>query len=227
MQTLKDRDSVPERTDKCKLTSKRLRFISFGIFVNQLSNQETMKDTLLERGFKTETLSQQDVLNGETLHFISKKGSVVIHVATFTPRSEFFLIQKMKEAPLGLRLPDFRYGRFLGAFDGFRLKYSMLNGIKMLFPEDPAYFLFQIKYSRFEECHHELAALWEKSYPKNIDMAKKMTETVYVMRNLTKKALLPIWLDGGSLIGWARHCGEVPHERDADCFLCTNEPKWL
>ena len=61
-----------------------------------------------------------------------------------------------------------------------------------------------------------MAAKFNVKYPLKDAPLKQLQETIQVMRKITYKTIMPIWLDGGSLIGWARHCGAIPYERDAD-----------
>lgn len=212
---LKDHYSVPEGAVDCTQTTNGVTLITFGIFVDDLPS-DTIHRRLQELGFSTVSYSDQEIHEGRMLHFMARKRDVVIHLVTFTPRSEFLFIHPLPHALFNISREDLRYGAFAAAFDQFKLRYHLLNNFNILFSSNVPYFLFQINYSRFQECNHELAKLWDKDFPPKEDMTIKMKETVKAIRLLTSSNLIPIWLDGGSLLGWARHCGQVPHERDAD-----------
>lgn len=67
--------------------------------------------------------------------------------------------------------------------------------------------MFQIPHSTFLECRHDLAKKFESKYPQDGEAAERLVKTLDVIKGIMKKTLLPIWMDGGSLLGWARHCG--------------------
>ena len=202
---LKRRFSIPKTAKKCETISGGQSLMSFGAFDDQVPTTAFL-DQLSKRGFTSAIYKHTDQ---KPLHFAVKKNSTIIHVTSFTKRNNFFYIHEFSDPPFSVNKSELRFGHVVSAYDSFELDHNLVNGVKLLFPAEKRHFLFQMKYIRFLECRHELAEKWKKEYPSEAKVTQQTKETVDTMRKLMKVNSVPIFLDGGSMIGWARHCGEA------------------
>jgi hypothetical protein len=188
-----------------------LRILQSSKFISKLSSH----------GFNVKTHSHPYVLLGKTTHLIISKDSSIIHIVIFFQRRYF---QKIHTFPAAsFRQPhDLRFGNFDAAFESISLAWRLVNGQRVMIPQNHVRFLFEMPHSKFRECRHDLANEHNKKYPLTGDALMALQSTIKAIRNVTYKVLLPVYLSSGSLIGWARHCGAVPYERDAD-FACHSK----
>jgi hypothetical protein len=154
--------------------------------------------------------------NGKLSHHMARKESQIIHTVTFYQRNKFLITQELSTPAFEVPVKELRFGATRQAFEPIILEYYVVNGAKVLFPKNIRQVLFEMPHSQFLECRHDLAAKHNKKYRLKGEPLNQLQETITVMRKITYKVLMPIWLDGGSLIGWARHCGAIPYELDAD-----------
>lgn len=173
---------------------------------------------LLLAGYTVQSHSDPHVRSGKTTHLIITKENAVIHVVIFYQRNSFLQIHALPDASFAQK-HDLRFGNFDAAFENITLAIRKVNKQQVMIPDDHVRFLFEMPHSQFLECRHDLAAKHNRNYPLTRGARTDLISSLEAIRNVTYKTLLPVWMDGGSLIGWARHCGAVPYERDAD-FAC-------
>lgn len=90
-------------------------------------------------------------------------------------------------------------------------------------PLDTINFLYQYNHSEFIECNYELA---ESTY--KIQKQNSYKNNFYVSRFSYVKDILEsnnkiYWLMAGTLLGWYRECGIIPHTNDADISLYSDQ----
>nr|XP_039272994.1 fukutin-like [Styela clava] len=89
-------------------------------------------------------------------------------------------------------------------------------------------FLKEYKEARFIECDHERAKKYRDEYP------VIATQEEYVYQSDAKKLLIrakkvlnklgiPFWLSSGTLLGWYRECGIIPHGIDVDIGIWIHD----
>lgn len=101
------------------------------------------------------------------------------------------------------------------------------NSRYLIVPQDTSYFLYQYQHSKFIECNHELAETTSKTQKQNpIKNIFYVSRFKYV-RDLLESNKKIYWLMSGTLLGWYRECGIIPHTKDSDISLYSNqfEPK--
>ncbi|RNA30939.1 fukutin isoform X1 [Brachionus plicatilis] len=86
-------------------------------------------------------------------------------------------------------------------------------------PLDTSHFLYQYKHSKFIECNQQLAESTYKIQKQNV-----VKTTFFVSRfNLLESNQKVYWLMAGTLLGWYRECGIIPHTTDADLSLHSDQ----
>ena len=79
-------------------------------------------------------------------------------------------------------------------------------------------FLYDYKNSKFIECDHEMAqklkasSNYTENEERNMNIRKGLVKFSEVMDSL----FIPYSLFGGTLLGWYRDCGIIPHTTDVD-----------
>ncbi|KAI1304111.1 Fukutin [Halotydeus destructor] len=224
---LKTRDAQPTHASRCHKTSSQQRLVSLGVMAANVPDRKFFIH-LKSQGFDVATYGLPYVLDRKALHFVANKNGVYLHVSTFTQRGQFFYIHQLDHTLLGLDPKDLRFGRKASAFDHFKIRSIRIANSRVRVPDDIGYFLFQINSATFLECNRDMADMWNSKYPAKDTIVTKNKATVKVIRDMIRKLWLPIFMEGGSLLGWARHCSQVPHEQDADfaTFARYNEDKF-
>ncbi|CAF0853075.1 unnamed protein product [Brachionus calyciflorus] len=117
------------------------------------------------------------------------------------------------------------------AFNKFDLKQIDYLDFKLKIPFDLDQFLYEYKNSVFLECDYETAeqnsilygSKNEQKKQKNELALKKLKNVKSILEGFRKD----YWLAEGSLLGWYRDCGIIPHTHDTDLgmFIEDFEPK--
>ena len=104
---------------------------------------------------------------------------------------------------------------------------------KILIPNDIDSFLFDYKNSKFIECNRPLAEYNLNFYKpinstsQNYSQNKQKNQLVLKYLNYTTTKLEKLskryWLAGGTLLGWYRDCGVIPHTTDVDIAIFEDE----
>lgn len=228
------RDSLPPSTQACPLINNGANMHIFATFHSDPDQLRQFDANLTAHAFESDLLNSVNVFNTTPTHshvFYRKYQKTVIHLVMLQKHDTYFLIQKVRLPPFRLNASQLVFGQHDAIYDLFNLEHNLVNDVKMLFPMDRRHFLFQMGYSRFIDCRKDLAAKWRKDYPSSpevislievqlkaflseLQVMNQTKDTVDVIKKLMKATSLPIFLDGGSLIGWARHCGEVTSPSD-------------
>ena len=97
----------------------------------------------------------------------------------------------------------------------------------MIVPLDIGNFLFQYQHSKFIECNHQLAESTHKIQKQNPIKNIFYVSRYRYVRDLLESNKKIYWLMSGTLLGWYRECGVIPHTGDSDISLYSNqfEPK--
>ena len=162
-------------------------------------------------------------------------------------RSKFWYIRPVdsnQASEYKIEKNELTYGQSAQAFDAFDViqykvppsnqQVAAMNEPTIILPQNISLFLFQYKYSNFIECNKTLAAQTkatrkERNETKDGKIGEKMKGSLQVLRLLEKTFLIPLWFDGGSLLGWNRECGVLSFDHDIDVVTymhLTPVPRW-
>ena len=204
------RRAVPDFARACSKTKDGKNYITtlaaFELDLRILQSDD-LRMKLTSEGFNVSGHRDLSVRAGRTTHLIVRKKKSIIHVVIFFQRNFFLQIHSLPTDSYGIHAADIRFGKEDAAFENIGLSARLLNGQTVLIPAEHLRFLFEIRHSKWRECRHDLAAKHNKKYPLTGEPLVDLISTLEAIRNVTYHTLLPVWMDGGSLIGWARHCG--------------------
>lgn len=101
------------------------------------------------------------------------------------------------------------------------------NSILFIIPTNVKRFLFDYDHSMFIECNKTLAernlqingVKYQQDVGKNFEISKTAGYITKSLENFHKH----YWLAGGTLLGWYRDCGLIPHTRDFDMAIWSHE----
>lgn len=209
------RSAAPHALSCSKVTNEQLSLFSIGVYAWEISEVTHMAVPELKR-ISEDLLEVKESATGQISHIFLREGKEIVHIVVFFGRNAFFFVFEVPLPPMNLKHEDLRYGSSDMAFEQISLSYHSIEGMKVLLPTDYLKLLFELPHSRFLECHKDRAKMYYKKYPQTPDSLARLHSTIDVMRQLIFTLKIPIWMDGGSLIGWARHCSCIPYERDAD-----------
>lgn len=59
------------------------------------------------------------------------------------------------------------------------------------------------------------------------EMQQHLIDSLTMINELSAKLLVPLWLDGGTLLGWNRQCAPIDYDHDVDVatFMSFNKVK--
>lgn len=87
-------------------------------------------------------------------------------------------------------------------------------------PDDIVYYLGQLPTAEFIECNANLTkyvSLGHKVDDAEVaDFSQNLKSGLIAMKSFMKRESMEFWLSGGTLLGWYRQCGVLPHSKDAD-----------
>ena len=91
-------------------------------------------------------------------------------------------------------------------------------------PSNIKTFLFDYKHSAFIECNRELAlSIRRPNYTQNASQNKMVSAVMKYITESLEQLGKHYWLAGGTLLGWYRDCGIIPHTQDVDLALYAQE----
>ena len=225
---LKTRKISPEIGYNCKISNDRKTSYSFAIhehhakFLPLLAVQSDWK-------VKRDAIDVSDFT-----HVFAISNSVIIHILVLFQRSRFWYIKPVdpdQAKEYKIERNELTYGQSAQAFDVFDvmqykvppsdLQVATMNEPTIIVPQNISLFLFQYKYSHFIECNKTLAAQTkqvrkDRNETEDEKIGEKMEGSLQVLKILEKNFLIPMWFDGGSLLGWNRECGLLPFDHDID-----------
>ena len=98
---------------------------------------------------------------------------------------------------------------------------------KFLVPANLAKFLFDYSHSSFLECNRKLAdknlERYGSKYQPNNERNKMISPVVRHLTSTLESFGKHYWLAGGTLLGWYRDCGIIPHTQDVDLAIWADE----
>ena len=87
--------------------------------------------------------------------------------------------------------------------------------------------MFDYDHSTFLECNRDLAKQnlerMGPSYKPNLKRNKMITPVVQHLADTLETNKKHYWLAGGTLLGWYRDCGVIPHTQDVDLAIWAHE----
>lgn len=205
------RKSRDKLTDPCsRSNSSNLNIYTFGLIQSpKLSNiWPRIKESLgSSNEFRDEVDLQMVPSDTAPKHIIIRSKDTLIHVAIFAQRGNMHMVHAFSDPEkFGIKSDELRIGKYEAAFELITPSPVQLNGKFILIPQNKLGYLFELPHSQFLECRHDLAKKWRANYSLTQEVTKRLNETLKVMRHLIFDLQVPIWMDGGSLLGWARHC---------------------
>lgn len=169
----------------------------------------------------------------------------MVHLSGFILHTNYLTIKPLKAKSIfenSIQLKDLSFGRVEQAFDDFSKVLVKTQDHELLIIKEVSHFLMELKFSRFISCNQQLAEkIKAKKGPSNltndeekeketndVKMSQKLSESFQLIKMLEKKLLIPLWLDGGTLLGWNRNCEPIGWDHDVDVatFLHYNERQW-
>lgn len=209
---------------KQTLSSKSL--LNFGIFWNA-SHEQSLLNLKSQHFDNCQTSEVKGTLNNtpQLTHIYYQCPNFKIQISIFASRSEFLWIGR-DESTLNYRSGSF--GDIPRSMNKFKLReIHDANSFKIRVPSDVHSFLFNYNHSPFLECNYALAQKNIKTLGANYSQnAKKNTMLLPVMKNISKTLeglRKHYWLAGGTLLGWYRDCGIIPHTQDVDFAIWAHE----
>ena len=88
---------------------------------------------------------------------------------------------------------------------------------------DTKHFLYQYNNSKFIECNHKLAQSTSKFQKQNPTKNQLYVSRFKYVKDFLESNQKVYWLIAGTLLGWYRECGVIPHTHDADMSLYSNQ----
>ena len=224
---LKTRKIIPELGYNCKISKDKKTIYSFAIHENHAKFLPLL--AVHGQKVKRETVDMSDVT-----HVFALSNSVIVHILVLFQRSTFWYVKPVETnqaLEYKIERDELTYGQSPQAFDAFdveqfkvpasNLQLATMNEPTVIIPKNVSLFLFQYKFSSFIECNKELAAQTklvrkERNETDDDKIGDKMKGSMQVLKLLEKNLLVPLWFDGGSLLGWNRECGVLPFDHDID-----------
>ncbi len=101
------------------------------------------------------------------------------------------------------------------------------DSVEFFIPANLDKFLFEYDHSTFLECNRQLAKSNFEKYGKNYTQNESRNKMISpVMQHISRKLESlgkHYWLAGGTLLGWYRDCGIIPHTQDVDMAVWAHE----
>ncbi|CAF0938365.1 unnamed protein product [Brachionus calyciflorus] len=115
--------------------------------------------------------------------------------------------------------------RSLNHFKIYQVNFS--NNYKVYKPQNIQKFLYDYKNSEFIECNYDLAKYNYVSsgyrYRQNLTKNEIVSTKLDYIKQIIESYHKDYWLAGGTLLGWYRDCGMIPHTTDIDLGLLSNQ----
>ena len=147
--------------------------------------------------------------------------NLALQISILYDRGDFYWIGKDNSNFNGKMYGD--TPRSLNKFEKSVIIDKGLN-IEIIVPKDIKKFLFDYDHSKFIECNREMARdLISESYHQNQRINKEVEPNMIYITKKLESLNIHYWLSGGTLLGWYRDCGVIPHTTDIDFNLWANE----
>ncbi len=144
--------------------------------------------------------------------------SVVVQVALLYKRGSFLWSGKDKKSLFKAKFCDMP--RAISLINSFS---TILEGTVFI-PGDLERFLFDYEHSGFLECDEKLAkSLVHADYKQDPTLNKMISNDLAYLTNFFETLHKRYWLAGGTLLGWQRDCGIIPHTKDVDFMMKISE----
>ncbi len=147
-----------------------------------------------------------------------------IQIVVFHPRGDFYLINHDNYTRSKKSFGDIT--RAIGAFNLTPI-FDLNSNNRFNVPANIKKFLFDYKHSRFLECNSTLAnrdlIVDNVKYKQNLNKNLLVAPTLKYATDELSKRYMHYWLAGGTLLGWYRDCGLIPHTKDLDVAMWFHE----
>jgi fukutin len=96
--------------------------------------------------------------------------------------------------------------------------------LKFFVPSNIDKFIFDYKNSKFLECNQLLVKQnYNHKYVQNETINKIISPVIEHITQTLEGLEKHYWLAGGTLLGWYRDCGVIPHTQDVDIAILRSE----
>ncbi|KFD59351.1 hypothetical protein M514_05686, partial [Trichuris suis] len=99
-------------------------------------------------------------------------------------------------------------------------KFNTATNLHVYYPHPLKEFLSEMKESEFIECRRDMAVAIREKYPSSYNSTPILNDSVIddlaYFRDLLLDLNITPYLFGGTLLGWYRECGIIPHTSDLD-----------
>lgn len=150
--------------------------------------------------------------------------SIQIQLSVLHKRGDFFWIPQDND-------PEFKNIKWFGdearGVNLFNIRELSIDSNKIYIPAKLDEFLFDYESSKFLECNRELA--YENlnnlgsNYTQDLKKNKMLQPVLGHISKTLEKLRKHYWLAGGTLLGWYRDCGIIPHTQDVDFAIWAHE----
>lgn len=223
---LSDRSLVDKSITSCDHNSsdKNVRLITFGVMDVELTKLEQLESQLSQKGYLTVSSTYSNRIN----HLFAKRKNHVIHLPVFNNVSNYLNVTEINDALdihklLGVSKYDLPFGTVDQLFDMIQVHLITIQETDALIVAPIGSFLMNLKMSHFIDCNRKLASTSTGEAKKildNSETAKKMIDllrqSLTMVYKMSNELLVPLWLDGGTLLGWYRQCGPIDYDHDID-----------
>jgi len=217
---------------------KKIFLMDVNFIENIRSDNKTKMNLNMEEQFYSFGICNKSVdLLNELLNKLNKKCDFIRMNNIYIKCNTFITIQILIVYERGnflwidkddLTLKSKQFGDTPRALSQFKLEqYIDENSNFFSIPSNLNRFLFDYDHSKFIECNSSLAnrniqvngKKYEQNHEKNAKISKVIEYISEKLENFSKH----YWLAGGSLLGWYRDCGIIPHTTDFDYAIWAHE----
>lgn len=116
---------------------------------------------------------------------------------------------------------QYGYNNTQGVFDRFNTRWTEIDGVQFLVPEDISKFLSESEQSKFISCNYTQAEKFFQKYPRNnsgeaLYFKAKVGQVIQTGTQAMNSLGIPFWLSSGNCLGWFRQCDVIPYSVDVD-----------
>uniref|UniRef100_A0AC34FHY3 LicD family protein n=1 Tax=Panagrolaimus sp. ES5 TaxID=591445 RepID=A0AC34FHY3_9BILA len=172
--------------------------------------------------------ASSDVLTVETLLPKNKPETIMLKYTSIESFNKYITITIIKLSPKNKNYYLLHGGEIASsiAIREFNTSTFVSNGIKILVPENVEKYLFFYEKGNFFECNQTLAEKVRNTTKKKDLKVKIKPEAAETLAELIdgfiETGQIP-FMAFGTLLGWYRNCGFIPHTHDIDFYIKAEE----
>ena len=203
------------------------KVLTFGVDGSSLQNAYNKVIKINEKFNCTSVLAKGTYFTTKkriTNIYLDCKYSIKIHLAIFYKRNDFIWIGSDDNRRSNTKW----FGDVPRLMNQINDIYDLtIENCNVLIPANIKRFLFDYEHSTLRECNNSLVELNYKisngKYKQNIQLNKKVAPGLIYITKKLEENYKTYWLDSGTLLGWYRDCGIIPHTTDMDIAMKIEE----